>query len=137
MACNVMCLMILCGMCTWIYSHRCKITNQTPLIFLKWWHLTVNIYLCSGRYCLMETRKCSLVRSSGGGPFLFVGTYAAVSNGIYSCTSYSMYLLIYPPQWFVGEERASSIFWRSTLGQIPRFPPISALFRYHDRHAYW
>ena len=58
-------------------------------------YLSVNIYLHSGRYCLMETRNCSLSRSSGGVTFLLLSTYSAVPNYISLCYSSSMSLLIY------------------------------------------
>ena len=43
----------------------------------------------------MDTIKCSLVRSSGRGPFLLVRKYASAPNEISSCCSSYMPLLIY------------------------------------------
>ena len=52
---------------------RVKGPNK-PSRFFEVVKYNFNIYLCSVRYCLMETRNCSLVRSSGGGTFLLVCT---------------------------------------------------------------
>ena len=56
----------------------------------------------------MDTRKFSLARSSGGGPFLLVCTSDAVLNNFYSCSSSSMSLLMYFSTLFVGEERGTN-----------------------------
>ena len=96
-----------------------KVWNNPPG-FLKWLHLIMNIYLCSGRYCLMEKRSCSLVSSIGGGYFLLVCTYKSVPNDFSLCSYSSMSLLIYFSTWFSGEERGtapmSQVFY---VGIIP------------------
>ena len=56
----------------------------------------------------METRNCSLVRSSVGGNFLLVYTYSIVPNYISLCSYSSVSLLIYVSTCFFGAERGTN-----------------------------
>ena len=103
MTSNVMCEIILCWICSWNYMNLFLNPKQTPWFFLKWLHLVVNVYLCSGSYCLMYMRNFWLVRSSVGVSFLLVCISAAVLNDIPSCSSSSMSLLVHVSTCFVGE----------------------------------
>ena len=60
----------------------------------------------------METRNCSLARSSGEGPFLLVCTYDDFPNDISSCSSTLMPFLVYAATGFVGEERGTTPVWK-------------------------
>ena len=60
----------------------------------------------------METINVSLVRSSGGGLFLLVCTYADFLNYISLCISSSISLMIYVATCFVGVERGINTVWR-------------------------
>ena len=56
----------------------------------------------------METINVSLVRSSGGGLFLLVCTYADFLNYISLCISSSISLMIYVATCFVGSKRGNN-----------------------------
>ena len=109
---NVMCEIRLCGLCTWVYRYICKSPKQTHRVFFKWSHLILNIYLCIGRYCLMDTINCSLVRSIGCGPFRLVCKYDSFPDDISSCSFSSLSLMIYFAMWFFGLEIGTTPMWQ-------------------------
>ena len=106
-----MCAMVSLSMYTYIYRHRCKITKKTPSFF-KWLHLIVKIYLCSGRYYLIETRNCLLLSSSDVCTLLIVCTYSAVLAYISPCSSSYMSFLIYVAMCFLGLYRGINPMWK-------------------------
>ena len=80
--------------------------------FLKLSYLSVKIYLYSDRGCLTEKIKYSLVNYSGLYTLILVCTYAVVMDDIFSCSYFSVSILICVSTCFVGEEIGTTPMWQ-------------------------